>query len=125
MSAMLRRDRIGQSPAELALQVAVYPSEPMRQIVRKRGFALVIAGLLAVAGIGIAAHDTGHAGQSADGLCSFCISASHGKGPPPAFAMAASGAPGPAGPVTASDVPISLRGAQAPPARAPPLATDA
>ncbi|MBA3564891.1 MAG: hypothetical protein H0W33_12985 [Gammaproteobacteria bacterium] len=93
----------------------------MRKILRKRSFALIVAGLLVFAGLGAATHALDHGGQSVDAVCSFCVSSAHGKAPPPALVLESVPALLAIGELTASSLPTSSRAAHVPPARAPPL----
>lgn len=106
--------------AEPGCRRAVHASQLMRKIFRMRSVTLVLAGLLICAGLGVATHALDHGGQPNDAVCSFCISASHGKAPPPALVVDSVPALLAIGECTASFLPASSRTAPVPPARAPP-----
>lgn len=93
----------------------------MRKVVHKRSIALLVAGLLVFAGIGAVTHTLDHAGKPTDVVCSFCISAAHGKAPSPALAIDSSAAPSASWCVTDAATPIISHSALAPPVRAAPL----
>lgn len=96
----------------------------IRHALRRR-LVLALASCLFLAGLGVATHAPDHGGQPNDTVCGFCLSASHGKAPPPALVIESAAAVSAICEFTASTLPASSRAAPVPPARAPPLEANA
>lgn len=92
----------------------------MRNVARKRRITLILAGLLIFTGLGAVTHTVDHAGKPADAVCSFCVSAAHGKAPPSAILVEPQAVTSTAWQSADLVRSYSSHAALLPPARAPP-----